>query len=76
VTGNISAGEKVELTESGRVKGDIVAPRVVIADGAQFKGMVDMSDTKSAASKPSLSSFSKKSESDAKREDKPAAKSA
>ena len=42
VTGNIAAGEKVELTASGRVKGDIVAPRVVIADGATFKGMVDI----------------------------------
>lgn len=43
VNGNIAATEKVELAETGRVKGDIVAPRIVIADGARFKGAVDMS---------------------------------
>ena len=77
VTGNIAAGEKVELSESGRVKGDIVAPRVVIADGAQFKGMVDMTETKSTSSKQSIPGFGgKKPDSESKAEDKPAAKSA
>jgi cytoskeletal protein CcmA (bactofilin family) len=81
VTGNIAAGEKVELTASGRVKGDIVAPRVVIADGAQFKGMVDMAESKSTSVRPSITDISpggKKSESDSssKSSDKPAAKSA
>jgi cytoskeletal protein CcmA (bactofilin family) len=74
VTGNIAAGEKVELTESGRVKGDIAAPRVVIADGAQFKGMVDMSETESTSSKSPLTNFSGGKKSDS--EGKPAAKSA
>jgi len=45
VTGNIAAREKVELAETGRVKGDIISPRIVIADGARFKGSVDMSGT-------------------------------
>jgi cytoskeletal protein CcmA (bactofilin family) len=43
VNGNIAAIDKVELAASGRVKGDITAPRIVIADGARFKGAVDMS---------------------------------
>lgn len=43
VAGNVHAGEKVELAETGRVTGDIVSPRIVIADGARFKGTVDMS---------------------------------
>ena len=43
VAGNVHAGDKVELAETGRVIGDIVAPRIVIADGARFKGTVDMS---------------------------------
>ena len=43
VQGNIAAIDKVELAATGRVKGDIVAPRIVIADGARFKGAVDMS---------------------------------
>ncbi len=42
VMGNITADERAEIRASGRLKGDIVAPRVVIADGAFFKGSVDM----------------------------------
>lgn len=42
VTGNISASEKVELKTDCRVVGDIRAPRILIADGASFKGNVDM----------------------------------
>ncbi len=42
VTGNIAASEKVELKAACRVVGDIRAPRILIADGAVFKGSVDM----------------------------------
>ena len=42
VVGNIVADDKVEVASNGSMKGDIVAPRVVLADGARFKGSVDM----------------------------------
>jgi cytoskeletal protein CcmA (bactofilin family) len=42
VTGNVSASEKVDIREHGSVEGDIVAPRVAIADGAYFRGSIDM----------------------------------
>jgi outer membrane autotransporter protein len=42
VTGNLSATEKVDIRESGSVEGDIVAPRVAIADGSHFRGTIDM----------------------------------
>ena len=42
VTGNIAATDKVELKTDCRVVGDIRAPRILIADGASFKGNVDM----------------------------------
>ncbi len=42
VTGNIQASEKVELRADGRMVGDIKSPRILIADGATFKGNVDM----------------------------------
>ena len=42
VTGNILASEKVEISSGGRMVGDIKAPRILIADGAVFKGNVDM----------------------------------
>ncbi|MGA9521385.1 MAG: bactofilin BacP, partial [Myxococcaceae bacterium] len=42
VVGNIAASESVELTREGRMVGDIRAPRVIIVDGASFRGRVDM----------------------------------
>ena len=42
VTGNISASERVEIKADGKMVGDIKAPRILIADGASFKGNVDM----------------------------------
>jgi cytoskeletal protein CcmA (bactofilin family) len=42
VTGNIAASDKVELKADCKVVGDIRAPRILIADGAVFKGNVDM----------------------------------
>jgi cytoskeletal protein CcmA (bactofilin family) len=45
VTGNLAASEKVDIREHGSVEGDIVAPRVGIADGAYFRGSIDMQRT-------------------------------
>jgi cytoskeletal protein CcmA (bactofilin family) len=42
VKGNLIATEKVDIRESGSVEGDIVAPRVAIADGSHFRGSIDM----------------------------------
>jgi cytoskeletal protein CcmA (bactofilin family) len=42
VTGNLIATEKVDIKETGSVEGDIVAPRVAIADGSHFRGTIDM----------------------------------
>ena len=42
VNGNVNATEKVEIRDGGSVDGDIVSPRVAIAEGAHFRGSVDM----------------------------------
>ena len=42
VVGNIKASDKVSLRNTGVVEGDIVAPRVAIAEGARFRGKIDM----------------------------------
>lgn len=42
VTGNIVAKDRVELAASSRMMGDVRAPRILIADGAGFKGHIDM----------------------------------
>ena len=42
VHGNVTASEKVDIRDGGSVDGDIVSPRVAIAEGAHFRGSVDM----------------------------------
>ena len=42
VDGDIYATESVSIRQSAKVKGNIYAPRVGIADGAQFSGSIDM----------------------------------
>ena len=42
VTGNITATEKIHLCETASVEGDLAAPRVGIAEGVSFRGLIDM----------------------------------
>ncbi len=42
VQGNVSATDKIEIKSGGRLVGDVRAPRVLIADGAAFKGNINM----------------------------------
>ncbi len=42
MVGNLTATDSVELSETGRMVGDIHAPRVIVVEGALFKGKVDM----------------------------------
>src|SRR3954471_16614580 len=63
VNGNVTATEKVDIRDGGSVDGDIISPRVAIAEGAHFRGSVDMqrkgvqpsTATTAAASKPAAS---------------------
>lgn len=52
VIGNVSASEKVDIRENGSVEGDITSPRVAIAEGAHFRGSVDMANKGKAATGP------------------------
>lgn len=42
VRGDITGTEKVIISSSGNVHGNIVAPRMTLEDGAIFKGSIDM----------------------------------
>jgi len=42
LTGDISADDRVELVASSTVDGNIKAPKIVVAEGAKFRGSVDM----------------------------------
>lgn len=44
VTGNVKAGDKVDIRDTGSVLGDIVSPRLAIADGGCLKGKVQMAN--------------------------------
>lgn len=44
VQGNLTADEQVVLRSSAVVQGDITAPRVMLEDGARFRGAVDMGE--------------------------------
>jgi cytoskeletal protein CcmA (bactofilin family) len=52
VTGNVTASEKVDIRDNGSVDGDIVSPRVAIAEGAHFRGSVDMQRKGAQAASP------------------------
>ena len=57
VVGNVTATESVEITKEGRMVGDISAPRVIIVDGASFRGRIDMGEVeldREPTSRPAL----------------------
>src|SRR5262245_51957382 len=42
LVGNVTAEARVEIAPDGRVVGDLLAPKIVISDGAAFRGRIDM----------------------------------
>jgi len=52
VRGDITGTEKVIVSRSGNVHGNIVAPRMTLEDGAIFKGSIDMDPGEAVAAKP------------------------
>lgn len=42
VQGNITATERIDIRDNGSVDGDLSSPRIAIADGAHFRGSIDM----------------------------------
>ncbi len=67
VNGNVYAEDKVEVAKSGKLNGNISAPRVVIEDGARFKGSVEM-DGSSKQTASEKSKVEKNSKGDKKAE--------
>jgi cytoskeletal protein CcmA (bactofilin family) len=52
VFGNVTASDRVEVAPSGSLEGDVAAPRIIIAEGAFFKGRVEMMTAEKTADKP------------------------
>jgi cytoskeletal protein CcmA (bactofilin family) len=57
VDGDIVAKEKVVISKSGNVRGNVVAPRVILEDGGRFKGSIDMGPAVGGTSELPLSDF-------------------
>ncbi|RKZ99260.1 MAG: polymer-forming cytoskeletal protein [Gammaproteobacteria bacterium] len=56
VNGDIMASEKITIAQTGKVNGNLTAPRVILEDGSQFKGSIDMSSNINTPSKEVRSS--------------------
>ncbi len=55
VLGNLYGDKEVVVKDSGRVQGNIVAPRVSLENGAKFKGSIDMEPERAA--KPAVTAL-------------------
>ena len=51
VSGDIAGVEKVTITRTGRVQGNVIAPRVVLEDGSLFRGSIEMNPAPAAEKK-------------------------
>ncbi|MBP7147126.1 MAG: polymer-forming cytoskeletal protein [Acidobacteria bacterium] len=73
VQGDVMAGERVELATGSVLQGDIAAPRIVIAEGARFKGSVDMGSgqPEPAPARPAMATAGASATSGASSERKP-----
>lgn len=61
VQGDIVGRERVVITASGNVQGNVSAPRVMLEDGGRFKGSIDMGNKPAqsqATAKPGSASAS------------------
>jgi cytoskeletal protein CcmA (bactofilin family) len=52
VEGDLFGSEQIVLRQASTVRGNLVAPRVSLEDGADFKGSIDMTSKPAAESKP------------------------
>ncbi len=42
VQGDVRAGERIEIRKSGSIEGDLTTARIIIEDGAVFRGSIDI----------------------------------
>ena len=65
VRGDLNGTEKVVISRSGNVHGNIIAPRMTLEDGAIFKGSIDMDPgepEKAVVAKPAVKKVAKKTD--------------
>jgi cytoskeletal protein CcmA (bactofilin family) len=52
MSGSVAAGERVELTPTATVKGTLVAPAVILREGATFNGKIQVEKKGAAGPRP------------------------
>ena len=52
IQGNVDATDKIDIKKEAKLVGDIKTSRIVIEDGAYFKGSIDISKAAAASPKP------------------------
>jgi cytoskeletal protein CcmA (bactofilin family) len=52
IQGNVEAAEKIDIKKEAKLVGDIKTSRIMIEDGAYFKGSIDISKAAAAPSRP------------------------
>lgn len=52
IHGNVEAAEKIDIRKDARLVGDIKTTRIVIEDGAYFKGSIDIQKSEPKPQKP------------------------
>ncbi|HEX4168404.1 MAG TPA: polymer-forming cytoskeletal protein [Bryobacteraceae bacterium] len=55
IHGNVDAADKIDIKKEAKLVGDIKTSRIVIEDGAYFKGSIDISKPNAAAKAPAPS---------------------
>lgn len=55
VDGNIQASDRLDLRQTGLLNGDVTTARIVIEDGAFFKGSVEIQKAEKTEAKPAAS---------------------
>ena len=61
-SGDVEGRERVVIAKSGNVRGNITAPRVMLEDGAVFKGSIEINPSESAVAELPLPSKQSQSE--------------
>ena len=56
ISGNVEATEKLEIRKEAKLVGDIKTARIIIEDGAYFKGSIDIVKPEPAKASPRLAS--------------------
>jgi cytoskeletal protein CcmA (bactofilin family) len=63
VIGNVTGLERVEIQATGKVDGDVTAPKLIVAEGAQVNGAIQMNSQRSGQSAGAQSADQKTSKS-------------